>query len=144
MSHDSEYERIGGSLLDGRQRARIAAQRRRDEVASEREKFIATLRDIARAAECEHGSEFASLIGGWASTALAGLCVSCNQRPCSTPKVCCRKSLELMAAQKGRSLDDVIESARRTSGPQAPISSPSEPVSGCGEIAQDGDTEETT
>ena len=26
MSHDSEYERIGGSLLDGKQRARIAAQ----------------------------------------------------------------------------------------------------------------------
>ena len=140
MSHDNEYERIGGSLLDGKQRARIAAQRRRDEIASEREKFIATLRDIARAAECEHGSEFASLIGGWASTALTGLCVSCNQRPCSTPKVCCRKSLELMAAQKGRSLTDVIESARRTSGAKPPIQSTDALSPVQGEHEQDGDT----
>ena len=39
---------------------------------------------------------------------------------------------------------NLCRDCQRTSGPQAPIPSPSIPVSGCGEIAQDGDTEETT
>lgn len=56
--------------------------------ASRSETYIAVLRDILRAAESERGNEFASLVGGWASTALAGLCVVCNQNPCATPEAC--------------------------------------------------------
>ena len=111
MTVQGEHEQDGEGWK--REQQRIAERQARD---AERDKLIGTLRDITRAAESERGNEFASLVGGWASSAVTGLCSVCNQSPCASPRVCCQASTAL--------LDGV--------------------VSGCGEIAQDGDTEETT
>ena len=111
MTIQGEHEQDGEGWK--REQRRIAERQALD---AERDKLIGTLRDITRAAESERGNEFASLVGGWASSAVTGLCSVCNQSPCASPRVCCQASTAL--------LDGV--------------------VSGCGEIAQDGDTEETT
>lgn len=73
--------------------------------------LIAVLRKIQQAAEGE-SSNFASLISGWVSESLAGVCVACDHRPCQTPDVCRRKSLDAMAAAKGWTMGEVLRDAR--------------------------------